>query len=249
MASIDDTQVTDDAAHQTVGPVQPEFADLIGIARRGWLFIVAGTIFGLICAYMILSTIPPIYKASSRIVFERTLPRYMQTNKVTNEPIIEDYDTLGQTYVISSESILSQVVKSLSLADDPDFVGRKDDQTLTSRIRGLLQKTARALGLAKEHVDDKSDPRARLEKTAIDTLFRNLTITREDVQSVITVAFSWKDPAKAAAIVNAIIDTYIDEGVAIKIKSTKLAGDVVQERVEELKQQVRDADRAVLAYK
>ena len=29
-------------------------------------------------------------------------------NKVTNEPIIDDYDTLGQTYVISSESILLQ---------------------------------------------------------------------------------------------------------------------------------------------
>ncbi len=71
---------------------------------------------------------PPVYKASSRIAFERTLPRYMQTNKVTNEPIIDDYDTLGQTYVISSESILLQVVRSLSLASDPDFVGRKGQQ-------------------------------------------------------------------------------------------------------------------------
>src|SRR5882757_8644039 len=130
MASIDDSQVTDDAAYSAVGPVQPEIADLVGIARRGWLFIVAGTIFGLICALMILSTIPPVYKANSRIVFERTLPRYLQTNKVTNEPIIEDYDTLGQTYVISSESIIMQVVKSLSLANDPDFVREKDSETL-----------------------------------------------------------------------------------------------------------------------
>src|SRR6516225_3977011 len=114
MASNDDSRVTDDAAHQTIGPAQPELAALLGIARRGWLFIVVGTAFGLICALMILSTIPPTYKASSRIVFERTLPRYMQTNKVTNEPIIDDYDALGQTYVISSESILLQVVRSLS---------------------------------------------------------------------------------------------------------------------------------------
>ena len=106
MASIDNSQVTEDAAHQAIEPVQPEIADLVGIARRGWFYIVAGTIFGLICALMILSTIPPIYKANSRIMFERTLPRYLQTNKVTNEPIIEDYDTLGQTYVISSESIV-----------------------------------------------------------------------------------------------------------------------------------------------
>src|SRR5215471_7476238 len=92
MAS-DDSQVTDDAAHRAIGPAQPEIGDLLGIARRGWLFMAAGTTFGLVCALIILSMIPPTYKASARIVFERTLPRYMQTNKVTNEPIIDDYDT------------------------------------------------------------------------------------------------------------------------------------------------------------
>src|SRR5882672_6752423 len=146
MAFVDDSQATDDAAQPAIGPAQPEIADLLGIARRGWLFIVAGTIFGIICAFMILSYIPPIYKASSRIVFERTLPRYLQTNKVTNEPVIEDYDTLGQSYVISSESIVLQVVRSLSLASDPDFVGGKDSETLGSRVRGLFRNTAQALG-------------------------------------------------------------------------------------------------------
>src|SRR5258708_24823259 len=116
MVSHDDSQMPDAATHPGIGPVQPEIADIFGIAFRGWIFMVVGVAAGLICAVMLLSVISPAYKASSRIVFERTLPRYMQTNKITNEPIIEDYDTLGQTYVISSESVLSQVVKSLSLA-------------------------------------------------------------------------------------------------------------------------------------
>src|SRR5258708_39876420 len=133
MATIDNSQVTDDAAYRVIGSAQPETADLVGIARRGWLFIVAGTTLGFICALMILSIIPPTYKASSRITFERTLSRYMQTNKVTNEPIIDDYDTLGQAYVISSQNILLQVVKSLSLASDPNFAGGdKDSKTLGS---------------------------------------------------------------------------------------------------------------------
>src|SRR5438874_1792224 len=146
MASIDDSQVTNDVAYRATGPAQPEIADILGIARRGWLFIVAGTTFGIVCAFMILSTMPPIYKATSRIVFERTLPRYLQTNKVTNEPIIEDYDTLGQTYVIAAERTLLQVVRSLSLASDPDFVGAKNSETLGSRARGLFRNTAQALG-------------------------------------------------------------------------------------------------------
>src|SRR3954469_6620909 len=146
MASIEYNQVTEGAAHPALSPVHPEVSDLVGIARRGWLLIVGGTLFGLVCAMLLLSTMPPVYKASSRIAFERTLARYMQTNKVSNEPIIDDYDTMGQTYVISSEGILLQAIRSLSLANDVDFVGEKESQSLSSRIRGLFRNTAQALG-------------------------------------------------------------------------------------------------------
>jgi succinoglycan biosynthesis transport protein ExoP len=74
-------------------------------------------------------------------------------------------------------------------------------------------------------------------------------VGREDVASVLTVAFSSNDPAKAAAIVNSIVDTYMNDMIAGKMKSTNVAGKVVQERVEELKQQAKDAERAVLEYK
>ncbi|SHN60692.1 GumC family protein [Bradyrhizobium erythrophlei] len=245
MASHNDSQVTDPAAHRGMEPVQPEVADLFGIARRGWIFIVAGTAVGVICASMLLLTISPAYKASSRIVFEKTMSRYLQTNKVTNEPIIEDYDTLGQTYVMSSESILLKVVRSLSLANDPDFVGKTDGSTPTSRIRGLFQNTAHAMGLSTNANETKIDA----EKIALETLARNLTIAREDVQSVILVSFSWKDPVKAAAIVNSLVDTYIDAGVANKMSSTKVAGQVALERAQELKQQINDADHALLDFK
>jgi succinoglycan biosynthesis transport protein ExoP len=240
MTSINDSQLTDDAAHRTIGPAQPEIADLLGIARRGWFFLVAGTTFGLICALMILSIVPPIYKATSRIVFERTLPRYMQTNKVSNEPVIDDYDTMGQTYVISSESILLQVVRSLSLASDPDFVGGKESENLASRVRGLFPGKS-----TEDSVEHRNDP----EKIAVDSVVRNLTVYREDVLTVISIAFSSKDPVKAATIVNEIVDTYMNVSIGNKLKSTNAAGKVVQERVDELKQQAKDAERALLEYK
>ncbi len=68
-------------------------------------------------------------------------------NKVTNEPLIEDSDTLGQIYVISSESILLPVVNALSLAKDPEFVGGLGTDSLGSRIRGLILTAAHAIGV------------------------------------------------------------------------------------------------------
>jgi succinoglycan biosynthesis transport protein ExoP len=250
MASIGYSQVTDDAADRAIGPVQPDIADLLGIARRGWFPMVACTIVGFICASAILSAIPPIYRASSRIVFEKTLTRFMQTNKITNEPMIEDWDTLGQIYVISSESNILPVVRSLSLASDPEFVGAKDSKTLGSRVRGLFRNTAHALGFPQEPAEDQSiEHRSDPEKVALDRVVRNLTVGREDVASVITIAFSSKDPVKASTIVNAIVDTYMQASVASKVKSTKVVGKVVQERVEELKQQAAGAERALVEYK
>ena len=55
-----------------------------------------------------------------------------------------------------------------------------------------------------------------LEKIALEGVLRNLSVTREDTPSVINVAFSSRDPAKAAMIVNAIVDSYREAGIAGK---------------------------------
>jgi succinoglycan biosynthesis transport protein ExoP len=246
MASID-YGVTGELSQKAQGGVQPDVADLVGIARRGWFYIAAGTIVGLFAAYAVLSNLAPLYKASSRIAFERTLSRYLQSNKITNEPLIDDGDTLGQIYVISSESIVLPVVTALSLTSDPEFVG-EGAGSLGSRIRGLFRTAAHAVGL-KEQVRQEVPTRESLEKAAVDRVLRNLSVTREDVASVINVAFYSKDPAKASTIANAVVDTYLEAGIAGKVKSTKIAGKVVQERVDELKRQAGDAERALLEYK
>jgi succinoglycan biosynthesis transport protein ExoP len=247
MASID-YSVTDELSQKAPGRVQPDIADLVGIARRGWFYMAAGTIIGLLAAYAVLSNLAPVYKASSRIAFERTLSRYLQSNKITNEPLIEDGDTLGQIYVISSESIVLPVVKALSLTNDPEFVGGQGSGSLGSRIRGLFRTAAQAVGL-QEETREKVPTQEALEKEAVDGVLRNLSVYREDVASVINVAFSSKDPTKASTIANALVETYLEAGIAGKVKSTRIAGQVVQERVEELKRQAGDAERALLDYK
>src|SRR6266404_5119668 len=247
MASID-YSATEELPQKSSGRVQPDMADLVGIARRGWFYMVAGTILGLLAGYAVLSNLSPVYKASSRIAFERTLSRYLQSNKITNEPLIDDSDTLGQIYVISSESIVLPVVKALSLTTDPELVGGQGTESLGSRIRGLFRTAARAVSL-QEETSQEVPTQETLEKATVDAILRNLAVTREDVASVISVAFSSKDPAKASRIANAVVDTYLEAGIAGKLKSTKIAGKVMQERVEELKQQAGDAERALLDYK
>jgi polysaccharide biosynthesis transport protein len=134
------------------------------------------------------------------------------------------------------------------LTNDPEFVGERGTEGLGTRIRGLFRSAAHAVGLQEEKPQEIPS-KETLEKLAVDGVLRNLSATREDVASVISVAFSSKDPVKASTIANAIVDTYLDAGVAGKVKSTKMAGKVVQERVDELKRLAGDAERALLEYK
>jgi polysaccharide biosynthesis transport protein len=248
MTSIEYSQVTEKPTQTAPKSVQPDVADLVGIARRGWFFVAAGGFAGLLGALAVLSSLTPIYKATSRIAFERTLPRYLQSNKVTNEPMIDDSDTMGQIYVIASESIVLPVVDALSLTKDPEFVKELGAESLGSRIRGLFLTAAHAVGL-QQKIQQDAPSQQTLEKVALDGVLKNLSITREDVASVINVGFSSKDPVKAAKIANAIVDAYFKAGISGKTKSTKLASQVVQERADELKRQAADAERALQEYK
>jgi polysaccharide biosynthesis transport protein len=89
------------------------------------------------------------------------------------------------------------------------------------------------------------DPQTALEQKALETFFQRLSLYREDVPNVITVAFSSKDPNKAAEIANAIADRYIASTIENKPKSTKLVGQWLQDRMTDLKAQSAAADRAL----
>ncbi len=225
---------------------QFDLSDMAGIIRRGWLYIVLCTILGIGGSFAALSTIAPLYKADARIVFERTVSKYLQANRVIDGPAVDDGDLWGQIYIISSESNVLPVVRSLGLSNDPEFNGVKDEAHLglKDRLRGMV-RTIREYVAGPLPAEPALDP----EKAALETVLLNLSVTRGDVPTLINVAFSSKDPVKAARIANAIANGYLKSNATIRINSTQMVGRLVQDRVAELKRQAADAERALLEYR
>lgn len=246
MSPYDTRSIVDEASHnkEAAAPVQVDVADVVGIFRRGWFYVVAGTLIGVGAAVAVLSSMPPLYTANARIVFERSVAKYLQTNRVIDGPSVDDGDTWGQVYIISSESNVLPVVQLLGLANDPEFNGAKDETSLKARVRGLVSEALQYVRRSDPALVP-SDP----EKNAVDSILRNLTVTRGDVPSLINVAFSSKDPVKAAKVADAIVDAYLNGNIAGKVNSTKTVSRLVQERVAELKRQAADAERALLEYR
>jgi succinoglycan biosynthesis transport protein ExoP len=234
------------------GPVAPSpgpsmgIMDILGTLRRGWRFPLFGCLIGVTLGVCYILFVPTLYKSSARILLDRSVTKYLQTNKIADDPTYDDAEIASQVYILSSESIAVPVVRSMKLAHDSEFVGPPNSgDGYISKMNRLLE---RFIG-RNDHSDVTIDPEAAREETAVENFLKRLTVYREDVANVISVTFASEDPNKAANIANVIADTYIATSLENKLKSMKLVSQWLQDRLAELKAQAENADRALQNYK
>src|SRR5258708_34168669 len=171
--------------------------DILGTLRREWRFPLFGCLIGLALGISYVIFVPTLYKSSARIMLDRSVTRYLQTNKIVDDPTFDEAEIASQVYILSSESIAVPVVRAMNLAHDSEFVGpQKTTSGPTSNVKKLIKSfigwNDRAAG----------DPEALLEETAVEGFFKRLNVYREDVANVISVTFASEDPNKAANIAN-----------------------------------------------
>src|SRR5216684_2305113 len=97
--------------------------DILGILRREWRFPLFGCLIGLTLGVSYIVFVPTLYKSSARILLDRSVTRYLQTNKIVDDPTFDEAEIASQIYILSSENIVVPVVRSMNLAHDSEFVG------------------------------------------------------------------------------------------------------------------------------
>ncbi len=219
-------------------------ADVLGTLRRDWHFLLFGCLIGLTLGVTYVAVTPTLYRSSARILLDRSVTKYLQTNKIADDPTYDDAEIASQIYILSSESIAVPVVQSMNLTHDNEFVGPPNsDDGYINKVKKFVKQ------LIGWNADASIDPDAAREATAVENFLKRLTVYREDVANVINVTFASEDPNKAAHIANEIADTYIKTTLDTKLKSTKMVSQWLQDRLMELRVQALDADRALQNYK
>ena len=84
---------------------------------------------------------------------------------------------------------------------------------------------------------------------AISTFKSRLSIKRVGLSYVIHIGFRSYDPERAAQIANAVADAYIVDQLEAKYQATRRASAWLQDRIKELRDQVSNAERAVVEFK
>lgn len=221
-------------------PASPTGFSVIELARLLWgkkVAIASAALISACAAVAIGKSLAPKYTASAQLYVD---PRELQLVDRELTPRAQDVSGLSmvvesQARLITSNSVLLQVIKDAHLEQDPEFGGSSPG--LLSSLSGLLGSERRPA---------ESD---LAQIAALDALNRHITIRKTDRSFIVDVEVWSRDPAKAAMLANTVSNTYLAESKRSQASAARRATNELSGRLRELQDRLRNAENALASYK
>jgi polysaccharide biosynthesis transport protein len=220
---------------------------LMAIARRQWIVVAAAVVAALAVGTAYLVTAVPLYTASTSVLIDRGNSEVVQQLSTIGGVLDDESSVLSQVELLKSDTIGLATVDNLKLYDNSEFMssGGSFLGTATSSIRALLS----SIGLTSRSTGDLIDPSEARRRSALGRLKGGLAIQRVGRAYVLEIAYTSPSPGLAATIANAVAEAYINDKLDAKYQATRRAGEWLQDRIEELRQQSLASDLAVQKFR
>ena len=213
---------------------------IYSIIRRRLTVIAGLTIMGSLLAVIYALQLTPLYTATARVLLD---PR--KTNIVDNEAVLSgignDWSAVeSEVELIRSASVAIRVIDKLGLFDDVERVA-PDPPFYWQIIDAIISRDAMP-ELEPVSEDERRTGMAR-------KLASRLEVSRLGETYLLTIAYTSPEPALSARIVNGFADAYLVDQLEAKFEATRRANDWLNTRITELRERVREAERAVELYR
>lgn len=207
------------------------------ILRRKWLVLsaVVVTVVTVLVASLIMT---PMYRADITLEIAPDNPRITTFEEVVelDAPQAEFYET--QYKLIKSKSLAEDVIKKLSLSENPEFSQEKSEKkSLLSRaFSGMFEKPGK-----------KSPARAAAEKKKehqklVDEFLSRVNINPDRKSRLVKVSFTSRDSEFAATAANALGDQYIEWLLDRRLDATKSARKFLEKQLSQVKARLEKAE-------
>ncbi|MFW8596393.1 GumC family protein [Cribrihabitans neustonicus] len=223
-------------------PPEPDMAidirALFATLWRGRWTILLITALAAALGVFFSSSIEPTYKASAKVMFDPQLREIAAGGGVS--PAGED-GLENEIQVLRSTALLNRVVEELELHTYPEFNPALGEPEL-SEPHPLLDLLPAAMepepGFAAEIPD--------LERRIVAlNVSQGLRLNPIPASRVIEISFISADPQTSAEVANAFAKQYIDDQLHVRLSTTQAATDFLTGRVDELRERVQKAEKAV----
>jgi len=198
--------------------------------RRIWAF---GTLLAVLAATVLITERQPrIYRATAALIIEATPPRVLSGVKDVVELgsgstywAMRDYFQT-QYKVIRGLEVCDRVVARLRLDEDPEFLGLRPG----------------------EEIDDATRQNRLENKVPARVLQSRITVEPVRDSMMVFVHVEDRDPARAAAMANEVVEAYRSQNIDYRRAVTQEANADLRQMVERYREAKEAADQQLLAF-
>ena len=236
-----------DGAGSDAGLVELDLVALFRALRRrlGVIIGITFVVTGLVMAAVFQMT--PRYTAEAQVLLDNQHTQVVDFQAVMSGLPADSATVDSQVEVMNSRSIAERVVDKLNLADDVEFNAALAQPSV---LRWLDPRVwvAALFGSDEKNLTPEQKQQLMMEAVVNSVLARE-NVSRQGLTYIINVDFTSENAEKAAKIATEIANTYVLDQLEAKFDATKQANEWLSQRLDGLRQQVADSERAAALYR
>ena len=257
MRSVIDGQVVSMEVDEPKGE-GAQLASSLRFVRRRLGVILGSCLITIALAGLVAYSLTPQYTARASLMIDARQIHVTDVQSVLSGLTAENAVLRSELDVLNSPELMRNVADYLDLYSDPYFnPPPKPSRWAQWRDQGrallasLLPAEMLPSWATEKEVPEEPGPldEEAQERQVVEHLLSNFSTDNDGPSYTIKVCFTASDPEVAAEIVNAIVDQYLYDQLQAKREATRAANDWLVERLNELSEEVRNAELAVRRYR
>ncbi|UEM05092.1 polysaccharide biosynthesis tyrosine autokinase [Skermanella rosea] len=214
--------------------------------RERWL-ILAVALLTAALAGTVLTQMAPQYSSSVLLKAESGAAKGSGLEALLPGLSGEDAGLRSEIDVMKSRTIVGRVVDRLGLVEDPEFNPVLDDPNQGALSRIWEKAYSTVVGFVRGGGPPPTEEGIRY--MTVDSTVKNLSVSNDAGSLSILVGFHSSDPSKSARIANTLVEEYLAYRSAEKLNLARSATGWLGESLNQLREQVRDAEQKVQAFR
>lgn len=218
------------------------FPELLDFFLRRWKFIAGAAALSTAAVIWLVLQATPIYTATTQLLLEVPSENVFGNDRIIAQRNLGSEIVDSQILVLRSTALLEQVVEDRKLTDDPEFI--PSEGGWTDAATGWLTSW---LTTPKE--PGAADTAQTSVAATVSLLRRAIGVSRVGTSNVIEVSVRSSSPEKAAALANAVADTYVADQIEARHERARRASIWLNERITLQRRQLEQSESAVERFR
>ncbi|MGF1766072.1 polysaccharide biosynthesis tyrosine autokinase [Enterovibrio makurazakiensis] len=226
----------------------------IHLIKKRWFSISLFTMLCTVISVLVALSITPTYRATATLLIESQQAKAISIEEVVGIDSRANEYYLTQFEILKSNQVAQRVIKKLHLDQVAEFnpsVIEPKHPSYTGQINGWLHSNTVFGSLFSSKELEPVDIEKKNEAINLRVLKRfksKLTISPIRKTQLVKISFDSQDPQLAVDVANAVGYAFIENNLESKLIATDRANSWLNERLDDLKQNLRSSEQSLLEF-